>query len=67
MDVESEVWDEIADRLVVIYNQMRLTRSDIEQFERGIAKAKVALAHLEAKASQYEAMFSSPEVEGTPA
>ena len=67
MDVESEVWDEIADRLVVIYNQMRLTRSDIDQRVRENAKDEVKLAELEALATKYEALFSAPEVEGIPA
>lgn len=66
MDAESEVWDEIADRLVVIYNQMRMARSDIEQYQRGIAKSEAELARLESKASQYEALFAS-DSEGIPA
>lgn len=67
MDAESEVWDEIAERLTVIYNHMRLTRSDREQHERGIAKCDTELLRLESLATQYEALFTASETEGIPA
>ena len=59
MEAQSAVWDEIADRLVVIYNHMRLCRADIAQADKTKATATADLAALEAKASHYEALLAS--------
>ncbi|MGZ6788341.1 MAG: hypothetical protein ACXVGN_00050 [Mycobacteriaceae bacterium] len=67
MEPESVVWDEIADRLVVIYNQIRGCRSDIKQYDKACAKAMADLARLEAMASQYEALFTASDSTGIPA
>ena len=67
MDAESEAWDEIADRLVVIYNQMRLARSDVAAHTKGLNKAEGELTRLEAKASIYEALLASDTEPGIPA
>ena len=61
MNAESEAWDEIADRLVVIYNHMRLTRSDLAQHQKGAAKAEAEIVRLEDLASTYEALLSTPD------
>lgn len=67
MDAESQVWDEIAERLCVIYNHQRLARSDIALHQKALAKAEADLAALEAKASHYEALFASDTEQGIPA
>lgn len=67
MDAESEVWDEIAERLIVIYNHQRLTRSDMDQHRRQIAKCEAELVRLDGLATKYEALLHAPDSEGTPA
>lgn len=68
MDAESEVWDEIAGRLVVIYNLMKHARSDQALHAKGVAKAGAEIARLEALAATYEALLSTPDTqEGVPA
>lgn len=67
MDAQSEFYDEIADRLVVLYNKMRGLRSDLALHDKQRATLEGELAHLEAKASHYEALFASDTEQGIPA
>jgi len=67
VNAESTLWDEIADRLTVIYNKQRGLRSDVDQRLKANVRDEAELARLELLAAQYEALFAPAIEEGIPA
>lgn len=66
MNAESEFHDEVYDRLTVLWNQIRMLRSDVTLRDSQNARDLAEIDRLEAKASHYEALFGV-EIEGTSA